>query len=203
MKIVFPVWNFKSSVIKNKSCHAFHYQHNYFVLSSHLLDTGFFICLLQFVFLVFILCWSFTSSQWTQMLGRNTERVCVWFYGVPGSWSVKLSRLVDAVNRNANLCKILASSPLFEIIPVEYVALKKNRKKKKIENKKPSGNFLEKLGHFVLWPLCESRSACKTVSMLKSLNSSHLLKAPVFFIFHVSEKVALEKTRRKTTARQA
>lgn len=74
---------------------------------------------------------------------------------------------------------------------------------KKIENKKPSGIFLEKLGHFVLWPLHESRSACKTASVLKSLSSAHLLKTPVFFILHVNEQIPLEKKKPKTSSRRA
>lgn len=42
---------------------------------------------------------------------------------------MKLSRIVGAVNRKAILCKILASSPFFEIIPVECVAFEKVEKK--------------------------------------------------------------------------
>lgn len=65
---------------------------------------------------------------------------------------------------------------------------------KKIENKKPSGIFLEKLGHFVLWPLCESRSTCRTASVLKSLSSAHLLKTPVFFYTPSKRTSTFKKT---------
>lgn len=41
---------------------------------------------------------------------------------------VKLKRVVDVVNRNAILGKILTSSPFFEIIPVECVTFKKIEK---------------------------------------------------------------------------